>query len=823
MGKREIFISANSGFCFGVKRAIDKTLEQLEKTSIESDSFDRNKGIYTLGPLIHNQTVIDDLKSKGIEIIHSPGEASEGDTVIVRSHGQGKSFYEEAEDLGLHIVDATCPFVGRIHKLVKTAYDNGKTVIIVGAADHPEVVGINGWCNREGIIVSNRQELEQSGIISKLKERSCFVVCQTTIKADIYYGVLDSLRENEIDFETENTICNATTVRQESCRELAKKVDAMVVLGGMNSSNSRKLYEIASEYCENSYFAENIHDLPLQELAKYYKIGVAAGASTPGTVIKEVIANMTDKQLENNVQNPMEDFMDEIESSLKLPKNGDIVEGQVHMVTDDEVIINLGFKKDGILKKDEASLSEGETLKDKFKEGDEIQAIVSQTGDDDGGILLSQKGLAIIEHWNELAEAYENKDIITVKVTKAIASGAIAEYKDITGFIPMSQLSNKYIENAEEFVGQELEARVIRCDLKKQRAIFSRKSVLREERKKQIEAIWQNIHEGDIIEGKVMRFTDFGAFVDIGGLDGLLHISEISWGKLKHPKEVLTLGEIINVKVLAMNEETGRISLGLKQTTPEPWSVIDDKIREGDIVKGKVVQIKDYGAFVEIEAGLDGLVHISEISRERIAHTSDVLKVGQIVYAKVIAIDTEKKRISLSLKDTMDYSELQKAQQDTEDTANENVEDSENVSESEGEYYFKTDSAPDQDSELAKDKEDMLEAAGAKDAGGELAETTVETDRVAGAREAVESHYDSNAEKIEEPEVEDEDQEYYLEDSEGKPVDHELAKDADTSAKEAGESDEAADEIAQATADRDEKADKDKLACDAYLQNAECE
>ncbi|MGE9896781.1 bifunctional 4-hydroxy-3-methylbut-2-enyl diphosphate reductase/30S ribosomal protein S1 [Anaerovoracaceae bacterium SGI.195] len=825
MRKREICISENSGFCFGVKRALDKTLEQLDKMETQGTSYhDRNR-IYTLGPLIHNQTVIDELNSKGIAIINSPEEAIEGDTVIVRSHGQGEDFYAEAKELGINIVDATCPFVERIHELVRAAYDKGRSIIIVGTAEHPEVVGINGWCNREGIIVNSRHELEKSDVFDKLKGRKCFVVCQTTLKVETYMGVLDLLTENCIDYETENTICNATTLRQESCKELAKKMEAMVILGGMNSSNSRKLFEIASEYCENSYFAENIHDLPLQELAKYYKIGIAAGASTPGTVIKEVIANMTDKQLENNVQNPMEDFMDEIESSLKLPKNGDIVEGQVHMVTDDEVIVNLGFKKDGILKKEEASLSEGETLKDKFKEDDEIQAIVKQTGDDDGGILLSQKGLAIIEHWNELAEAYEKKDIITVKVTKAIASGAIAEYKDITGFIPMSQLSNKYIENAEEFVGQELEARVIRCDLKKQRAIFSRKSVLREERKKQIEAIWENIHEGDIIEGKVMRFTDFGAFVDIGGLDGLLHISEISWGKLKHPKEVLTLGETINVKVLAMNEETGRISLGLKQTTPEPWSVIDDKIREGDIVKGKVVQIKDYGAFVEIEAGLDGLVHISEISRQRIAHTSDVLKVGQIVYAKVIAIDTEKRRISLSLKDTMDYSELQSAQQDSNAESadeNENVADAD-ADTSEGDYYFKTDSAPDQDSELAKDKETMLEAAGAKNEGDELAESTIETDRVAGAREAVEGHYDSSAEKVGEPEQKQEDQDYYLEDSEGKPLDHELAKDADKSAKEAGESDRAADEIAEATADRDEKADKDKLACDAYLQNAECE
>ena len=808
--KREIFVSENSGFCFGVKRALDKTMEQFNENSGQL----RSASIYTLGPLIHNKTVIDDLSDKGINIIDEPSEAKQGDTVIVRSHGQGMDFYEKAKHLKLKVVDATCPFVARIHQLVREACDRGKTIVIVGTADHPEVIGISGWCDGGAIIVNSPEEVESPEVLEMLRNSECFVVCQTTIKAQTYEDILRSLSENSVRYETQNTICNATAARQNSCRELAKKVEVMIVLGDRNSSNSRKLFEIAQKYCEKSYFAENINDLPLQELEKYYKIGIAAGASTPETVIKEVIANMTDKQVENNVQNPMEDFMDEIESSLKLPKNGDIVEGQIHMVTDDEVIVNLGFKKDGILKKEEVSLSEGETLKDKFKEGDEIQARVIKTGDDDGGILISQKSLAIIEHWKELSEAYESKENITVKVTKAIASGAIAEFKDITGFIPMSQLSNKYVENAEEFVGETFEVRVIRCDIKKQRAIFSRKSVLREERKKQIEAIWQNIHEGDIIEGKVMRFTDFGAFVDIGGIDGLLHISEISWGKLKHPKEVLTLGETIHVKVLAMNEENGRISLGLKQTTPEPWSVIDDKIREGDIVKGKVVQIKDYGAFVEIEAGLDGLVHISEISRERIEHTSDVLKVGQIVYAKVIAIDTEKRRISLSLRDTMEYTE--DADAETTDAA---------ADASEGEYYFQTESAPNQDVELNKEKEEMLEEGAHKSDDKDLAEATMERDRVAGAREAYEGHYDSEAEKVEESEepVEEGDQDYYLEDAEGEHEDYALADEADKTAKEGAEKAEAADEIGKATADRDEKADSDKLACDAYLQNAECE
>ncbi|XVG94896.1 bifunctional 4-hydroxy-3-methylbut-2-enyl diphosphate reductase/30S ribosomal protein S1 [Eubacteriales bacterium KG127] len=817
--QREVIISENSGFCFGVKRALEKTMEQidlvnsLKLTDLSSNKKHNNKSsangldtkIYTLGPLIHNQIVIDDLEKKGVSIINSPEESKKNDTVIVRSHGQGEKFYKDAEELNINVIDATCPFVSRIHQLVKEASKEGYCVIIIGTANHPEVIGINGWCKNQGLIVNSYKEIDKPDILHKLRDKRCFVVCQTTIKKQTYEEVLSVLDANRIDYLAKNTICNATQARQDSCKALSKKVEAMVVIGDKSSSNSRKLFEIAQKYCKNSYFAENIGDLPLQEMSKYYKIGIAAGASTPGTVIKEVIANMTDKQIENNVQNPMADFMDEIESSLKLPKNGDIVEGEVHMVTDNEVIVNLGCKKDGILKKEEVSTSEGESLKDKFKEGDVIQARVLKTGDDDGGILLSQKTLAIIEQWKELAEVFENKEIITVKVSKAIASGAIADYKDVSGFIPMSQLSNKYVEDASEFIGKELEVRVIRCDVKKQRAIFSRKSVLREERKKQIEALWQNIHEGDIIEGKVMRFTDFGAFVDIGGIDGLLHISEISWGKLKHPKEVLTLGETIHVKVLAMNEETGRISLGLKQIQPEPWSIIDDKLREGDIVKGKVVQIKDYGAFVEIEAGLDGLVHISEISRQRIAHTSDILKVGQIVYAKVIAVDADKKRISLSLRDTLEYTEDGDSKQD-----------------SEGEYYFKTDDAPDTDQELAKHTDDMLGTGEHDEAHDDIAQVTIEGDRVAGAKEAVERHYDSNAEKVEEAVEEESNQDYYLEDSEGKPADQELAKEADATAKAGAHSDDSS-EIADATKERDEKADSEKLACDVYLNNGDCE
>ena len=352
-------------------------------------------------------------------------------------------------------------------------------------------------------------------------------------------------------------------------------------------------------------------------------------------------------------QNPMMDFMDDIEKSLRLPKPGDIIDGKIDQVMSDSVIVNMGCKKDGILRSDEVAMEEGQTLADLYKVGDEIKAKVIKSDDGEGGIMLSTKRLVAVENYAELEAAMENRENITVTLTRAVNGGVIAAYKEITGFIPMSQLSDRYVENAEEFLGQTFDVRVIRVDTKRNRAVFSRKAILVDEKRKAVAEIWENLNVGDIVEGKVMRFTDYGAFVDIGGVDGLLHISEISWGKLKHPEEVLKIGDIINVKILSLNEEKGKISLGLKQTQPEPWTLVGEKYQVGDVLEGKVVQIKDYGAFVELEAGLDGLVHISEIANKRVENVFDELKVGEIVNVKIMEIDPDKRRISLSIKATL--------------------------------------------------------------------------------------------------------------------------------------------------------------------------
>ena len=647
----EIIRAEHSGFCFGVDRAINLAFTEAEKHAGKQGSQpDGGSGrLFTCGHLIHNSAVVSRLESMGVKMIESLSEAGEGDTVIVRSHGEPREFYEEAERRGIRLVDTTCVFVKKIHDIVSKAHEEGKPVIMVGDRNHQEVRATCGWCGYEAAVIGNAEEASVY-IKSHSRDEVPVIVCQTTIKAELLEDILAVFDEAGAGYDVRRTICNATRDRQESCRQLARQVDMMVVVGDKHSSNSGKLFEIAKNNCENSIFIENADDKLLKHTAKSNKIGVIAGASTPEWIIKEVISSMSENVTKNMEQNPMMDFMDDIEKSLRLPKPGDVIDGKVDQVMDDAVIVNMGCKKDGILRADEVVLEEGQKLSDVFKEGDDIQAKVIKSDEGEGGILLSKKRLVAVENYTELEEAMENKDVINVKLVRAVNGGVIAAYKEITGFIPMSQLSDRYVENADEFLGQNVDVRVIRVDTKRNRAVFSRKTVLVEEKRKAVAEIWSNLNVGDVVEGKVMRFTDYGAFVDIGGVDGLLHISEISWGKLKHPEEVLKIGDIINVKILSLNEEKGKISLGLKQTQPEPWTLVGDKYQVGDVLDGKVVQTKEYGAFVELEAGLDGLVHISEIANKRVENVSDELKVGETVKVKIMEIDPEKRRISLSIK-----------------------------------------------------------------------------------------------------------------------------------------------------------------------------
>ena len=644
---REILTAANSGFCFGVKQAIEKTEEEIRRKA-ESSSPGR---IYTWGPLIHNKTVTDGLKEKGVSILDSLENVKPEDVIIVRSHGETKEFFEKARARNCKIIDATCPFVKKIQQLAENAHRKGKQVVIVGDRLHPEVKGINGWCDNSAITVNSVEDAE--GVLENHNRNLFFLVAQTTIKKELLDAVIRVFETNNVHVEVNNTICNATALRQKSCAELAEICDAMLIIGGRESSNTGKLFEISEKKCKKTFFVEKIEDLPLHQIAKCNKIGIAAGASTPECVIKEVIATMSEKK-EMSMEELLATEAYDLDGAMRLPRLNEVVNGTVHQVTENGIIVDMGCKKDGVIPKEEVTLEGDQKLTDLFKAGDEIQAKVVKTDDGEGVITLSKKKLEVNEHWNEINEALENKTTITVKVLRQVNGGVIAAYKEVSGFIPLSQLSDKYVENADEFIGKELPVKVTRVDLKRGRTVFSHKAILDEEKKKQIEAVWNSLNVGDVVEGTVMRFTDYGAFVDLGGIDGLLHISEISWGKLKHPQEVLQIGDRVKVKILSMNEEKGKISLGLKQTTPEPWSVIEEKYQVGQVVTGKVVQIKEYGAFVELEPGLDGLVHISEVAHKRVNDIAEELTLGQTVEAKILEIDTERKRISLSIKRTVE-------------------------------------------------------------------------------------------------------------------------------------------------------------------------
>ena len=643
----EVIVAKHLGFCFGVEEAMKKTEKALENYP--------DKKILTYGPLIHNAQVIERLKNKGVKSIDSIEDADENSIVIIRSHGVSKKFYEEATRKNIELIDATCIFVNKIQKIVEEAYKNDENIVIIGDKKHPEVIGLNGWCDNTAIIIENEDDAKE------IQLEKITIVVQTTSTKEVLDKIVNVFKDNNIKINLNDTICSATKSRQLSCEEVSKKVDAMIIIGGANSSNSAKLYQISQKYCNNSYFIETICDLPLKKMQKYNKIGVAAGASTPEWIIEEVITIMSELSFQDDAleyieaetmtpENDMESLMAEIEKSLRIPTRGEIVKGSIILVNEREVVVNLGCKKDGIIPKNEITMETGQNLKEMFDVGAEIQAQVIKSDDGEGNLLLSKRKVDAFEHWNEISDMYDNNAVIDVSVVNKVKGGVIASYKDVTGFIPISQLANRFVDNVDEFIGKILPVKITQLNKRRNKIVFSHRTFLDEERKLKIASLWGNINENDIIEGKIMRFTNYGAFIDVGGIDGLLHISEISWGKITHPSDVLKIGESVKVKILSIDKDNEKVSLGLKQISVEPWKAIDDKFKVDDIIDGKVVQIKDYGVFVEIEPGMDGLVHISEMSYKHVASPSTEVQLGQIVKSKILDIDKENKRISLSIK-----------------------------------------------------------------------------------------------------------------------------------------------------------------------------
>jgi len=631
----KIYLADKSGFCFGVKRAVNEAL----KTKAEY-----NKKIYTLGPLIHNNDVVNYLKDKDIYPIELEDidKLKAGDVIIIRSHGVPLKTKNLLVEKGTIVVDATCPFVSNIQHIVKKYYELGYKIVIVGDKSHPEVIGINGWCEESAVVTKDGSELE--GISGKL----C-VVAQTTEKQVNWEKVFGVIVKSCKEFYGFNTICKATSERQQSTKELSKAVDMMVVIGGKNSSNTTKLFEICSENCKNTIHVENSKEIPDEIFNKNIKsIGVTAGASTPDWIIKEAISKMSE---EKNVEfNEQQAYMDMHDRQVAV---GQVIKGEVFRVNANEAFLSIGYKGEGILPKEEVTKDDSENLSDLVKVGDVIDVKVIKRKNEDGFVVLSKLELQRGVAFDEIKAANENETTIKVLIKDASNAGLVGSYKGVRIFIPASHVELHHTANLDQYKGKELEVKVIEySDVNNRtRIVASRRDLLKAEKSKSEETTWAKLEKGAIVEGEVKRLADFGAFVEIDGVDGLLHVSEISWGRVNKPADVLKVGDKVNVYILDVDKDNRKLSLSMKKLIENPWNNIDQKYLVGNTVMGTVVRFANFGAFVELEPGVDGLVHISQISEKRIAKPSDVLAIGESVKAKIIEVDKENKKIGLSIRE----------------------------------------------------------------------------------------------------------------------------------------------------------------------------
>ena len=624
----EVLLAKTAGFCFGVKRAIDMVYDQVEKGNV-----------YTYGPIIHNEEVIKDLESKGVRIIHSIDDFDQiqGDgIVVIRSHGVEKSIYDKVKEKNMELVDATCPFVKKIHNIVNQDSKDGRKIIIIGDITHPEVQGIMGWCNGEPVVVDSVESAEK---LSFGDDESISVVSQTTFNHKKFNSIVEIFEKKGYNTIVYNTICNATEERQKEAAFIAKQVDAMIVIGGKNSSNTQKLYEISKKECANTYYIQTLVDLDLATFESVGRVGITAGASTPNHIIKEVHGSMAEdfgKLLE-------EQFAEENKIST-----GKIVKGTVISVKEDEIILNINYKADGIITKNEFSNDPSISLTEKVHEGDEIEAKVIKTNDGEGQVLLSVKRVAAEKANEKLEEAYNNGETLKGVVTQVVNGGLSVAVDEAKVFIPASLVSDTFERDLSKYMNQEIEFKITECNPRKRRIIGDRKVLVAAKKQELKEALFAKIQVGDRVKGTVKNVTDFGAFIDLGGADGLLHISEMSWGRVDNPKNVFSVGD--EVEAIIKDIQGEKIALSLKFEETNPWVNAAEKYAVGNVVKGKVARMTDFGAFVELEPGVDALLHVSQISRERIEKPSSVLSVGQEIEAQVVDFRLDDHKISLSMK-----------------------------------------------------------------------------------------------------------------------------------------------------------------------------
>ena len=642
-----VTVARYAGFCMGVQQAVTLAMRAAEQAAREG------RPCWSLGEVVHNPSVTERLAAMGVRVARSVEEA-QGGLLILRSHGVSPDILEKCRRLSIPYVDCTCKHVQALHRLVAEYGERDGCVVLVGERDHPEVQGTAGWSPVPVYVVFTAEDVEKLPPLTK-----ALVVSQTTIPEEKWEALLPLLRDKILYPDFHRSICAATRMRQQAAKELAAQCDAMVIIGGRRSANTRKLYEGCARICPKTILVESAAGIPSHFIDIHtHHIGIAAGASTPDWSLKEVVTAMNElenKALENSepvaneAAKPVDenDFMASVEASMRRIHTGQTVTGTVVQVTDDEVCVNIGYKSDGLIKRSDLVDSD-------VKIGDEIEVEVVKVNDGEGNVILSQRNIINKKAWEALMAKFEAGEYVEGVGKEAVKGGLICMVDGVRAFVPASRLSKRYVEKIDQFVGQTMKLKIIDVDAAKKRIVCSRKDVIIEEETAKKAAAWEKIEEGAVITGIVRRFADFGAFVDLGGVDGLIHITDLAWYRVGHPSEVLQINQEVQVKVLSVDRERERIQLGYKQLQPQPWDNIEQKYPVGLILERKVVRIRPFGAFIELEPGVDGLVHISQVAPTRVAKVEDALTVGQDVPVKVLGVDPEAHRISLSIREALE-------------------------------------------------------------------------------------------------------------------------------------------------------------------------
>ena len=622
----DVKVAKTAGFCFGVKRAVELVEQQAAL----------GKKVYTYGPIIHNEEVTERLAGMGVQIVSGKEEWSRAPkgTLIIRSHGVSKQEFEEMQASGHELLDATCPFVKKIHRIVEEQSRNGREIIVIGTESHPEVQGIIGWCNGPVFVVENAEDAEN---LEENPGKKVCVVAQTTFNSKKFQDLVEIIEKKRYDILVLSTICSATEERQKETRLLAQESEAMVVIGGLHSSNTRKLYEISKQQCVNTYFIQKLSDLDLSLFKSFRSVGITAGASTPNNIIQEVQTSMSDLSFEQL-----------LEESFKTIHNGEVVEGTVIRVKEDEIVLNIGYKADGIITRSEYTNTPNADLTELVKEGDKMQAKVLKVNDGEGQVLLTYKRLAAEKGSKRLEEAFNNKEVLTATVSAVLDGGLSVVVDETRVFIPASLVSDSYEKDLSKYKDQEIEFVISEFNPKRRRIIGDRKQLLVAKKAELQKELFAKIQVGDVVEGTVKNVTDFGVFIDLGGVDGLLHISEMSWGRVENPKKVFKAGDAVRAFIKDIAGE--KVALSLKFADQNPWANAEEDFAVGNVVTGKVARMTDFGAFVELVPGVDALLHVSQISRNHVEKPADVLKIGQEVTAKIVDFNIADKKISLSVK-----------------------------------------------------------------------------------------------------------------------------------------------------------------------------